>query len=558
METHQQDVTTLVTSTTTTTRPPQHKRQFFFIGQFQQVWIVRGLQVRFRQGTVPKQWHTTVLVIVLGKEWMFDFGMAATTTTEHVYRVLHILPAQPPPPISINANASHSTSSNVLSYKQQQEQQRQQQAGTSTAGWSASVLRGDAVVQHLADRLGMTRNEMWNVKDGLSAGNAAVRLALGETAMIEENRTFFAQYGIDLEALVSLQPGNSGKDNNSNPPPRSTSALLIKNLPADTTVEELQAMLAVDNTTRILLPPSRTIALVDFLNPNDAKSAFRRFSYRRFKSVPLYLEFAPLLTNDADIGRKRKLDQELEEITNGTGDQEEDAPQLVGPTATLYVKNLSFATTEERLREFFEQGGKKNAVRTVRIPQKVAPIQRGASPEQQQSQSLGYGFVEFVSNDAAREALRKWQGALLDGHALQLQPSSHTSATAGMPKPQTRNSKAAPSKLMVRNVPFQANRQELLQLFGSFGTLKKLRLPKKMDGRHRGFAFVEYSHAAEATHAKTALGRTHLYGRHLVLEWAEDDNEQQHHPLDHLRAKAERDLLAPASIPLQGKRTKLS
>ena len=473
-------------------------------------------------------------------------------------RLLHILPAQPPPSTtSTNINPSLSSSTS-LSYKQQQEQQRQQKAGTSTTGWSASVLRGDAVVQHLAERLGITRQEMWNVKDGLGAGDAAVRLALGETAMIEENRTYFAQHGIDMEALVSLQSETQDHDsknnNNSNlPPTRSTTALLVKNLPANTTLEELQALFTVDNTTRILLPPSRTIALVEYSNPNDAKRAFRRLAYRRFKSVPLYLEWAPLLaktskTDNAedDTGSKRKLDTESEVITNDTGDHDEDAPQLVGPTATLYVKNLSFATTEERLRTFFEQGSTKSAVRTVRIPQKVAPIQRGAA-SQQQSQSMGYGFVEFVSNDAAREALRKWQGALLNGHALQLQPSSHTSATAVVSKPG--NSTAAPSKLLVRNVPFQANRQEMLQLFGSFGTLKKLRLPKKMDGRHRGFAFVEYCHASEAAHAKKALGRTHLYGRHLVLEWAEDESDQQQQPLDHLRAKAERDVLATSTMP---------
>lgn len=44
-----------------------------------------------------------------------------------------------------------------------------------------------------------------------------------------------------------------------------------------------------------------------------------------------------------------------------------------------------------------------------------------------------------------------------------------------------------------------------------------------MGGEHRGFAFVEFSTAQEAQSAKVALSATHLYGRHLVLEWAKED-----------------------------------
>ena len=91
-------------------------------------------------------------------------------------------------------------------------------------------------------------------------------------------------------------------------------------------------------------------------------------------------------------------------------------------------------------------------------------------------------------------------------------------------------------KLMVRNVPFQANRKEILQLFGAYGQLKKVRLPKKFDGSHRGFAFVEFLTSQEAQNAMKALASTHLYGRHLVLEWADDKED-----IDALRDRAKRD-----------------
>lgn len=46
--------------------------------------------------------------------------------------------------------------------------------------------------------------------------------------------------------------------------------------------------------------------------------------------------------------------------------------------------------------------------------------------------------------------------------------------------------------------------------------LKSLRLPKKFDGKHRGFAFVEFLTKQEAQNAFEALQSTHLYGRHMV------------------------------------------
>jgi multiple RNA-binding domain-containing protein 1 len=60
-----------------------------------------------------------------------------------------------------------------------------------------------------------------------------------------------------------------------------------------------------------------------------------------------------------------------------------------------------------------------------------------------------------------------------------------------------------------------------------------VRLPKKFDSRTRGFAFVEFVSRHEAENAYAALRHTHLLGRHLVLEWAEAEQD-----LDTLRQKA--------------------
>ncbi len=68
----------------------------------------------------------------------------------------------------------------------------------------------------------------------------------------------------------------------------------------------------------------------------------------------------------------------------------------------------------------------------------------------------------------------------------------------------------------------------------SHGQLKSVRLPKKFDSRTRGFAFLDFVSRAEAENAYAALRHTHLLGRHLVLEWAEEAEQD----LEVLRKKA--------------------
>lgn len=74
----------------------------------------------------------------------------------------------------------------------------------------------------------------------------------------------------------------------------------------------------------------------------------------------------------------------------------------------------------------------------------------------------------------------------------------------------------------------------LSPLISAHGQLKSVRLPKKFDSRSRGFAFLEFLTRHEAENAYAALKHTHLLGRHLVLQWAEEEEQD----LDVLRQKA--------------------
>jgi multiple RNA-binding domain-containing protein 1 len=93
----------------------------------------------------------------------------------------------------------------------------------------------------------------------------------------------------------------------------------------------------------------------------------------------------------------------------------------------------------------------------------------------------------------------------------------------------------------VLNVAFQASRKDLAALAAPFGALKSVRLPKKasLDGAHRGYGFLDFASPSEAAAALAGLAGAHLYGRRLVLQWADADADAGTEAgLDEMRARA--------------------
>lgn len=124
--------------------------------------------------------------------------------------------------------------------------------------------------------------------------------------------------------------------------------------------------------------------------------------------------------------------------------------------------------------------------------------------------------------------MRKLQNVEVDGHKLSLKLSQRntTEQKAETNKRKTSDASSAKlppsSKILVKNLAFEAAPKDLRQLFSTFGQIKSVRMPKKFDGSHRGFAFVDFITKNEAANAFQALTNTHMYGRHLVLDWAKE------------------------------------
>ena len=76
--------------------------------------------------------------------------------------------------------------------------------------------------------------------------------------------------------------------------------------------------------------------------------------------------------------------------------------------------------------------------------------------------------------------------------------------------------------IFVGNLPFRAEREDVLQLFAPFGEVLNCSLPLERDtGRKRGFAFVEMADEAIEATAIDGLQGTELMGRPLRINKAE-------------------------------------
>ena len=401
------------------------------------------------------------------------------------------------------------------SYKKKKKAKQKAQA-SSSHNWNTLFLGQNAVVDAMASQFGASKSA---ILDPESRHSSAVNVALGETHLVEETREFLESNGVDLSCF---RPGKKQS--------RSKTVILVKNLPFGTTADELAQLFSTyGGFDHVILPPAGVTAIVKFFEAQNAKSAFRALAYTKFKQLPLYLEWAP----DGMI----KLKPTTKDDT--TKDDENVTAESSTEGATVFVKNLNFKTDDEDLKTFFSKCGPVLAAKVAKKHNTKDPFN---------PLSMGFGFVEYNTYNDATDAIKQLQHKLLDGHQLELK-LSHKRITKNPEQQQSERKDShklqETSKLLVRNVPFEATSKELKEVFGAFGELKTLRLPKKLGKKsgHRGFAFVEYVTRHDAKRAFDSLHySTHLYGRRLVLEWAGLDDT-----VADIRRKTSQQLQLPGS-----------
>ena len=305
----------------------------------------------------------------------------------------------------------------------------------------------------------------------------------------------------------------------------------MKNFKYDTSPEDLKQLFAEHGeltVVRILMPPTGTIAIVEFGNEVQAASALRSFAYRNLKDSVLFLEQAP-----KDVFAQRqpegnedgiRIKKDPKKVEN-PGDEAAETD-----TSTIFVRNLNFSTTTQRLWEEFKS---LNGIRSALVKTRPDPKNQG------KTLSMGFGFLEFRSHDYAKAALKAMNGHVLEGHELQLKASHKGNDAAADRKHDdiVKRQSDRSSKVVIKNLPFEASKKDVRNLFKSYGQLRALRMPKKLNNSSRGYAFAQFNTPKEAENALNALGSTHLLGRRLVLRYAADESEDPEEQIAEIQRK---------------------
>lgn len=298
-------------------------------------------------------------------------------------RNFHLIPSKPRPESNQNVTWRPNMSKDSAYKMSKLSEQKEMAPKENKDKWNMLFLGQNALADVISDMKSVDKGKL--LTEQTSKDPIAVRMALGDAMIVEEMRKFLISNGVELDSFDNPKA------------PRSKNVMIVKNLPTSINKSELLELFEkYGRVSRIIIPPKGLTAIVEMEEHNDAKLAFKKVAYSKFKDSILYLEWAPVNV----FGEKSLDDQELDE-----------------------------------------------------------------QKEMEESQTG--------------------------------------------------------TKILVKNVPFEASVGELRKIFAAYGQLNFVRIPKKLDGQHRGFCFVDYLMKDDALRAFRALCHsTHLYGRKLVLEWA--------------------------------------
>ena len=347
-------------------------------------------------------------------------AFAELDKTDFQGRLLHLIPARSKPDNNKQGFVDGQNDSATSSFKKNKQKEKREQA-QSVHQWNSLFISSNAIADIMSAKFKIKKSEL--LTNSKTKDSIAVRMALGETQIVNEMRRFLLENGVHLKAF--------GRDNC----PRSKTVILVKNLPADTRPEEIRQLFEKFGLVlRVVLPPNGVTAIIEMQETNEAKKAFKSLAYSNFKHLPLYLEWAPNdVFRDTDLSREdiEKEIEELKALEKGSDSQEvSETNETVNESqnsetqnelqlepeedTTLFVKNLNFNTRDEDFGEHFRKCGPIYSAKIAFKKGSDRPL------------SMGYGFVQFLHQKSAQKALKQLQHSVLDGHTLELKISNRT------------------------------------------------------------------------------------------------------------------------------------
>jgi len=173
--------------------------------------------------------------------------------------------------------------------------------------------------------------------------------------------------------------------------------------------------------------------------------------------------------------------------------------------ACLYIGNVDQKIDEEILWELMVQAG---PLATVHLPK-----------DKITQQHMGYGFIEYKSEEDADYAIKVLNMVKLFGKPLRLNKSSKDRRVAEVG-----------ANLFVGNLSEDVDEKTLYDTFASFGVLLFAKIMRDENGEGKGFGFISYDSFDAADNALTSMNGQFLCNRPISVSYAykKDSRGERH------------------------------
>ena len=161
---------------------------------------------------------------------------------------------------------------------------------------------------------------------------------------------------------------------------------------------------------------------------------------------------------------------------------------------TVFLSNLDFSVTEEKIKEVMSLTGEVLDIRLVK---------------NYSGKSKGFAYVQFATSQAVQAVLLRDNEAL-DGRPMFISEYDTEKKNKGHTFKYSNDMEK--NKLFVKNLPQSATKEVVAKLFSAYGNLKDIRIVTYRNGHSKGIAYVDFEKAADAAKAILQLDNKDIDG----------------------------------------------
>ena len=209
--------------------------------------------------------------------------------------------------------------------------------------------------------------------------------------------------------------------------------------------------------------------------------------------------------------REEKSDSKNQKRGKSSDDDNSAEEESKGEHAELFVKNMSYESSEKSLKSFFSKYGTVTNVKILK---------------RDDGKSKGIGFVGFSSRKEAQSAIDDADNLNCDGRTVQVSYSNDKKPDRGGDRDRgsdrggsrggndrggdrggSRGGNDSGNTVFMGNLSFKTSEDSIRKFFRDCGKIADIRIAKNPDGKMKGFCHVEFADTEAANSAVQKNGQ---------------------------------------------------